>query len=423
MKNKKILIIAYVFPPIAYAGTYRTLRLCKHLVRLNYEVTVLTIAIQPDLHNDYSLLEKIGDKVKIVRTRTIDPWRSYQRIKVTLNKSLMGRLLNKVFSRIIYLFSLPDHMIGWVPFALPVAIKLNRRERFNIVYTSSPPHSQQLIGWMLKLLLRKKWVADLRDPVLENVGNSEINRLEYFLLNHLERRILYNAAVVVANTRTAQETNQRKYPHSDIRLIYNSFDQDEFRDLPNKKFGRFTVSHIGSIYQFRKVDHIFTAINTLDKEGKITPENFRLLFVGFNEPGLVEEVKRFGVQKYVEIREMVEHNEALRLMARSHLLLLIKGFGQNSGAQIPGKLFEYLGTGNKVLCIAPRESEAARIVLREQAGFVSGDNPRELEEILKGELEYHRNGGTKREQKNQIKKNSFSSQQMADKFHEIFQSI
>ena len=112
MKNKKILIIAYVFPPIAYAGTYRTLRLCKHLVRLNYEVTVLTIAVQPDLHNDYSLLEKIGDKVKIVRTRTIDPWRSYQRIKVTLNKSLMGRLLNKVFSRIIYLFSLPDHMIG-----------------------------------------------------------------------------------------------------------------------------------------------------------------------------------------------------------------------------------------------------------------------------------------------------------------------
>ncbi len=423
MKNKKILIIAYVFPPIAYAGTYRTLRLCKHLLQLNYDITVLTIAEQPDLHNDFSLLGRISEKIKIVRTWTIDPWRSYQKVKATLVKFPGGRLLNKVFSRIIYLFSLPDHMIGWVPFALPVAIKLDRREKFDIVYTSSPPHSQQLIGWMLKLLLRKKWVADLRDPVLDNVGNSEINRLEYFLLNQLERRILYNAAVVVANTRNAQETIQQKYPHSDIRLIYNSFDQDEFRDLPNKKFDRFTVSHIGSIYQFRKVDHIFTAMTSLDKEGRITPDNFRLLFVGFNEPGLYDEVKCFGLEKYVEIKEMVEHREALRLMAQSHLLLLIKGFGRNSGAQIPGKLFEYLGTGNKILCIAPKNSEAAEIILQEQAGFISEDDSHELIQILSKELENQRNGRLKYEKQIQNKNTVFSSEQMALKFHEIFQSL
>ena len=423
MKKKKILVIAYVFPPIAYAGTYRTMRLCKHLVDLNYEVTVLTIAEQPDLHNDYTLLKKIGDKVKIVRTRTIDPWRAYQKMKAKLLKFPLGVLLNKVFSRFIYLFSLPDHMIGWVPFALPVAIKLDRKEKFDIIYTSSPPHSQQLIGWMLKLLLRKKWVADFRDPVLDNVGNSEINRFEYFLLKHLEKQILHNARVVVANTGIAQDTLQFKYPGCDVRLIYNSFDQHEFRDLPAKKFERFTISHIGSIYQFRKVDHIFTAITMLNSAGRISPDNFRLLFVGYNEPRLVEEVKRFGVQKYVDIREMVEHHEALRLMARSHLLLLIKGFGRNSGAQIPGKLFEYLGTGNKILCIAPRESEAAEIVLREQAGIVAGDDPVELAGILSRELEYHRNGGLKREHKIKIIKDNFNSQRMADKFHGIFQSL
>jgi glycosyltransferase involved in cell wall biosynthesis len=384
---------------------------------------VLTIAVQPDLHNDYSLLEKIGDKVKIVRTRTIDPWRSYQKVKEIILKFPGGCLLNKVFSGLIYLFSLPDHMVGWVPFALPVAIKLDRKEKFDIIYTSSPPHSQQLIGWALKLLLRKRWVADLRDPVLDNVGNSEINRFDYFLLKQLEKKVLYNARVVVANTAAVRDSLLQKYPGCEVKLIYNSFDLDEFRDLPTDKFERFTVSHIGSIYQFRKVDHIFTAINNLGDTGIISPENFSLLFVGFNEPGLADEVRRFNVGKYVDIRNMVQHGEALKLMARSHLLLLIKGFGRNSGAQIPGKLFEYLGTGNKVLCIAPRESEAARIVLREQAGFVSGDDPRELEEILKGELEYHRNGGAKREQKNQIRKNSFSSQQMANKFHEIFQSI
>ncbi|MDX6642953.1 MAG: hypothetical protein QOD76_915, partial [Solirubrobacteraceae bacterium] len=53
-------------------------------------------------------------------------------------------------------------IVGWLPFALPRALSLARRERFDCVITTSPPHSAHLIG----LALRRRgvpWVADFRD--------------------------------------------------------------------------------------------------------------------------------------------------------------------------------------------------------------------------------------------------------------------
>ena len=79
--TKKVLVIAYVFPPIAYAGTHRTLRLCKYLSRLGYELHVLTIKVQKDLHNDFDLYDKIKNDVTIHRTETVDIWRIYKKYK------------------------------------------------------------------------------------------------------------------------------------------------------------------------------------------------------------------------------------------------------------------------------------------------------------------------------------------------------
>ncbi len=57
----------------------------------------------------------------------------------------------------------PDLSLGtWLPFALPAALGLARRRRFDCVLTSSPPPSTHLIG----LALRRRgipWIAELRD--------------------------------------------------------------------------------------------------------------------------------------------------------------------------------------------------------------------------------------------------------------------
>ena len=420
MKNKKILIIAYVFPPIAYAGTYRTVRLCKHLINYNYNVTVLTIKEQCDLYNDYQLLNEIPNSINIIRTSIFDPFRFYRQYKNKFLGKPFGKTINWIVTKIIYIFTIPDHMIGWVPFAFTKAYRLIQKEKYDFIYVSSPPHSQQIICWMLKKVTRIKWIVDFRDPIINNIGISQIHNLQYLILNRLEKCVFKNADAIISNTKEAQKIFQKKYSRANLDYIYNSFDEDDFMGLSEVKFKKFTISHIGSIYGHRKIDQLLTAIQSLDKEGKICSQNFQLLLVGINYQGLTEQIQNYHLEEYIKISNAVRHKQALNLMVKSHLLLLVKGFGENSGYQIPGKLFEYLGSGNPVLCIAPRNSEAAQIVLESKAGFVVEEDPLSIRNILVKEYNKYLHAGIYSKLDRDLK---YESKKMVSKFCKLFNNV
>jgi glycosyltransferase involved in cell wall biosynthesis len=420
---KKILVIAYVFPPIAYAGTFRTLRLVKYLARMDYDITVLTLKEQPDLFNDPSLLNRIDRPVRIIRTPTIDFWRSYQKIKQKVLDLPLGRLLNKIFSILIYPFCQPDHMVLWVPFATFKGYRLLRKEKFDVIYTSSPPHSEQITGWLLKRLMRVKWIADLRDPILDDLDAGEWNYLERKIHTWLEQRIFRNADGIVANTKVAREKMQQRYPGILVTTIHNSFDEEDFNQISLDKFRKFTIAHVGSIYNTRKTDLIFSAIKKLDEENKIAPENFQMLFVGLNNPRLQQEIKDYGLDQYVEIQEITTHEKALRIMKKSHLVLLIKGLGENSSGQIPGKLFEYLASENPILCIAPLESEAAEIIKETAAGEVFQENDASIKEFMEEYLSFYRKDSQKKAFIPNQNRLNYSSHSMAKKFDKLLSEI
>jgi glycosyltransferase involved in cell wall biosynthesis len=198
--------------------------------------------------------------------------------------------------------------------------------------------------------------------------------------------IINYADTVIVNTDTDKKQIMNRYhQRKNIFCVRNSFEEEDFKDHQNERFRRFTISHVGSIYGLRKVDVILKAISRLHNDGLIEPSSFRLLFVGLNDGRLIEDVKSSSASQYVEIKDMVPHKDALRIMARSHLLLLIKEFGPNSIGQIPGKLFEYLGSRNKILCIAPRNCEAAEIIKKTKAGYVIENDLTQLSDILLSE--------------------------------------
>lgn len=416
---KKILVIAYVFPPIAYAGTFRTLRLVKYLARMDYDITVLTLKEQPDLFNDPSLLSRIDRPVRIIRTPTIDFWRGYQKIKQKVLNLPLGKLLNKIFSILIYPFCQPDHMVLWVPFATFKGYRLLRKEKFDMIYTSSPPHSEQIIGWLLKRFKRVKWIADLRDPLLDNLLAGEWSYLERKIHTWLEQRIFRNADGIIANTKVAREKMQLRYPGILVTTIHNSYDEEDFNQISSGKFRKFTIAHVGSIYNTRKTDLIFSAIKKLDEEKKIAPENFQVLFVGLNNPRLQQEIKEYGLNQYIEIQEITTHENALRIMKKSDLVLLIKVLGKSSDGQIPGKLFEYLASGNPILCIAPLESEAAKIIRETATGKVFQENAAAIQKFLEEHLSYYQKDSRKKAFIPNQNRLNYSSDNMAKKFDKL----
>jgi glycosyltransferase involved in cell wall biosynthesis len=421
--KKKILVVAYVFPPISYAGAYRSLRLCGNLDREKFDITVLTIKEQADLENDPALLEKLDGSVKIHRTNTVDIWRSYQKLKPFLLKYRIGLYANKIVGKLIYLLNQPDHMLYWIPFAVFNGYRIIKNNRIDIVYVSSPPHSSQMIGCILKRLTGVKWVVDLRDPISDNVIANQMKYLEKKASRVLENIVVKYSDAVIANTFIAAKTLKEKYPLLKVFTVHNSFDENDFTAISKDKFDIFTIAHIGSIYHSRRVDGILKAIEELKKSGNILPNTFRLYFVGMNNEVVKEEAERFGISDYIETKGMVPHSEAIQIMAKSHLLLLIKGFGKHSDSQIPGKLFEYMATRNTVVGIGPATSEAAEIVHRSNAGHWTDGNTEDLKSIFMGYYTRYLQGRIARQDYLEQELNGFTSRSMTGKIASVLESV
>ncbi|MEW6442068.1 MAG: glycosyltransferase [bacterium] len=385
----RFLFVAYAFPPIPYAGTYRTMRLCNGLAERGHSVEVVTLHPGRGIHRDPELTARLHGNVIVHRTRTVDPWLFYR--KEVLPRARL-RPLRAALGRFVSFISIPDHMVFWVPFAVRKCRDLLRERAVDFLYTTSPPHSEQLIGLALKRRFGVPWIADLRDPITENIAydSDRIPRLQRLAEARLERSIVQHADAILVNTEHARRICQSKYPGcTRFRTLRNFYDPREFgRALP--RWETFTISHVGSVYSHRNPEALFEAVSRLVRRSSGDPLPIRLNFVGLSDGRMQELVERYRLSSHVTLRDMVSHREALRIMQRSHLLLVLKGFGERGHGQIPGKLYEYIGSGNRILCIGPRESECSRIV--EELGLgpcVAGDAG-ELARVLEREYERFR---------------------------------
>jgi len=304
---KRVLMITYAFPPMPYAGVYRTLRFCKYLPKFNWQPIILTINDYPYHKKEYTLMPQILD-VKIYRTSTIDPvkWHIYrssrykaensnlkngsEKYNVEDRKKMPQRqhnLIKKIKGLLFSLASFPDHAIFWIPFATIWGLKIIIKEKPNVVYTSSPPHSSQLIGLILKKLSNKNWIADFRDPWVDNVYFEQRPKFNTYIkiISLLEKLVMKNATCVLLNTDFNRNKVTKRYPYLNQRkfeTLTNGFDCDDIRGTVVKDLNKFTITFIGTFYSYFKTDLFLEGVK-LWVEGieiKNLSDKFQVLFIG-----------------------------------------------------------------------------------------------------------------------------------------------
>lgn len=388
----KILIITYPFPPIPYSGTYRVLRMCKGLSKRGVEVHVLTINISKLIPNDFGLLSQVPESVCVYRIPIMDPWLKYQAWKQK-SKNLPGfRLINKTLSFLLRFITMPDHQILWVPAAVRAARKILKNNAIDTVLITSPPISTHLIGWRLKRFGDVKWIADMRDPIVGNTFQSQLDKgLDLFskiqksIARKVEHLICDYADKVTVTSNIHRNNMESKYKSNKFVTARNSFDEDDYLGLNREKYEKFTIAHLGSMYGPRKADVLFKAIKILEQRIGRKDLNLQALFIGLNDNGLDSTTNKYGVEKYVKNQGLIPHQEAIEVMLRAHLLLLIKASDKGAYGQIPAKFFEYLGAKTRILCIGPLESEVAKIIREIDAGFICETDDTALADFLQKE--------------------------------------
>jgi hypothetical protein len=189
---KKLLVIAYFFPPSGAVGVYRTLKFVKYLPEFGWQPVVLTVSNGKFPVYDDSLMKLIPPGVEVHRCA------SWETLNEGFDRPSSGRrkktLWSRVHTRLFLMWNwlaVPDPKIGWVPTATRVARRLMREQGIQHVYISGSPFSSFLIGPRLKKPQADVRVAiDYRDPWTQSITYPRRTALHRRANHTMEARVV-----------------------------------------------------------------------------------------------------------------------------------------------------------------------------------------------------------------------------------------
>ena len=181
----KILYFTYYWPPAGGPGVQRNLKFVKYLKKLGWDPIVVTLKNGTYPSIDKSLEKEVPSDLKVVRTKTTEPFLLYNLLQgktkkeatVALSGVQNNKSLFKRFSLFIrsFLF-VPDARVGWKNHAIKAAEKIISSEDIKAIVTTGPPHSTHLTGLYLKKKYNIPWLMDFRDPWTNIYYNKHLNR-------------------------------------------------------------------------------------------------------------------------------------------------------------------------------------------------------------------------------------------------------
>lgn len=395
---RKVLVIAYYFPPLGLSGVQRTFKFVKYLSRFNWLPTILTISPGGYFAKDYGMLKEIEDQdISIVRVGSkLEPTQIFKKKDAI---EMPHEFVRKFSSRLSQFFLLPDNKIGWKKKAVEAGSKLLENDKFDAIFSTAPPYTDFLIGEELKKKFNLPYVIDYRDSWMDNPYNFYPTPLHKSIVSRMERRVLHSSDHIITINRKIKELLLIRYKflkYTDITIIPQGFDPEDF-DIPENetlpKVKKFRITYSGTFIDKRTPKYFLRAVAKLLKENPEIRHNFEACFVGNFRKENEKIVDKLNLRDVVNIVGYVEHKECIKYLVTSDVLWMMIGEGKGEDMMSTGKLFEYIGAKKPILGCVP-EGVAKNTILESKSGFVV--DPYDVNGIAKILLDlfYRWKGGT-----------------------------
>ncbi|WP_421802834.1 glycosyltransferase family 4 protein [Flagellimonas sp.] len=371
---RKILVIAYYWPPAGGPGVQRWLKFVKYLPDFGFEPIVYVPENPSYPIMDEKLVSEIPGSVKILKKPIREPygWASLLSKKKTktissgIIKEKDPSFMEKILLWIRGNFFIPDARKLWVKPSISYLAKVIADEGIETIITTGPPHSLHLIGLGLKKKYNIQWIADFRDPWTSIGYHKKLRLTESSRLKHkaLEKGVLLRADKIVVTSNTTKAEFEAITPKP-IKVITNGFD-DELK--PRELDSKFTISHIGSLLTGRNPLGLWQALQELIAENEAFKNAIKIQLAGVVGEEVLHSIKDFGLSDYAAQLGYLSHDKVLETQQKSQLLLLLEIDSEETKGIIPGKLFEYLNAKRPILAIGPKGWEAGAMVEQHKAG-------------------------------------------------------
>ena len=409
MKQKKILIISYYWPPAGGPGVQRWLKFVKYLPDFGWEPTVFIPENPSYPIVDETLQKDVPKNLKMIKTKIWEPYQLAEKFGKDNKKFKAGQFdvgENQSWKAKLSIFVrgnffIPDARVFWVKPSVEFLEKYLKVNQYDVLVTTGPPHSLHLIGLGLKKKFPDlKWIADFRDPWTEISYYKHLKLTKIADKKHrkLESEVFKNADVTLATSYTDAENFRKK--GANAFCITNGFDVDasttlsmteeNSKTLPlSNSTTKFTLSYIGVLEQLRNPEILWETLNDLVEENADFKNDFELKFVGRLDDKILQKIENSVLKNNLTNLGYQTHDIALKHMQDSTVLLMTNFPQESSKGIIPGKIFEYLATGKTILSFGPKDADVEKILNETKAGKHFGYE--EKENLKKFILESYQN--------------------------------
>lgn len=437
MKQKRILIITYYWPPSGGPGVQRWLKFVKYLPEFGWKPTIFIPENPSYPIIDETLEKEVSKDLEIIKSKIWEPYQIAEffgkdnkkfkagQFDVGENQSWKSKLSIWVRGN----FFIPDARVFWVKPSVEFLKKYLKENHFDAFVTTGPPHSLHLIGLELKKEFPNlKWIADFRDPWTEISYYKHLKLTKSSDKKHrnLEAQVFKTADITLATSFTDAENFRKKGANS--FCITNGFDEDASTPLSittqnpqtlkrSNPQTKFTLSYIGVLEQLRNPEILWKVLGELIKENKNFKDDFELKFVGRIDDKILEKIENSELKTSVKNLGYLSHSAANAEMRNSDLLLITNFPNETSKGIIPGKIFEYLQTGNHILSFGPKDGDVKKILDETNAGkHFAYEDSESLKSFILEKYQDWKNGNLSSQTKNI---EQFSRKNLTKKLSEI----
>jgi len=270
-------------------------------------------------------------------------------------------------------FFIPDARKSWIKPSIKYLVKYLKDNPVDAVASTGPPHSMHMIALGLKKKLGITWLADFRDPwtFIDFYDDLKLTKSADKKHRAMEKDVLEHADAIVTVSES-WAVRFREQSGKQVDVVTNGFDTEDYHFDNLKLDDKFTISHIGSVNKDRNSEVLWQAIKEVCEENEEFKQDVVLRFVGKTDHAVFDSLEKMGLKKLAEKIDYVPHQDVIKMMMTSRVLLLLINNTPNVSGIIPGKVFEYIGARRPILCIGNLDGDSAQLVTASNTGKCVG---------------------------------------------------
>ncbi len=266
---------------------------------------------------------------------------------------------------------------SWMPAAVWRGVRLVRKERPELIYTTGGAYSAHWAGYWIKRLTGIPWIAEIHDPMVFPGTFPKTRNLKFWA--KLEGMICGYANLVWWFTNEAMASARRRHPELDDRGFVVLPGADPPKGVATYERGSILrLGHFGSLSDVRTLKHFVEGFARFKEQNPSCADQIEVHCYGAN----IDRTARLAIEALGLQRHFIEHGRVERdeqsglsgreiiqqIMHKMDGLLLIHGHTADCAEYIPSKFYDYLWAKRPIVALTHINPQLDELV-RSHGGY------------------------------------------------------